>query len=184
MNDGPVTSETPREQSGVLVLRRQDQPVVIEVREVAGERQGNAGTAFRKSSVDHAVAIQLRDPGDPGILDSPQLLRPIFPVGLQGRPRVDSPVRDAVRRTSGAEVRQTPAVLRPHHQEDLAGIDETDRARIENRVDRIRPVFGLQNRIAVKATKQLLILLILRRAERIPTRTLVSRTKAGVVLHR
>jgi len=184
MNDGPVTSETPREQSGVLVLRRQDQAVVVEVLEVAGKRQRDTGAAFGKRRVDHAVAIQLRDPGDPGILDSPQLLRPLFPVGQQGGPRVDSPVRDAIRRTGGAEVRQTPAVLGPYQQEDLAGIDETDRTRIEDGVDRIGPVLGLQNRVAVKAPEQLLMLLILRRVERIPTRTLVGRTKAGVVLHR
>ncbi len=98
------SADPARQQGGVLILRRHDDAEALEVAEILGERQGDAGTVVRVGGVDDGVLAEFGDVGDAGVLDAPQLFRDGSGIGRQRGLRIDPPAVHAVGRAGRAQV--------------------------------------------------------------------------------
>ena len=152
MEQQPPAVEPVREQRRVLVVGAPDDPVPLDGDEVLGEREvdGRPRRAVRGAG-DHP-AVELVDPDDAGILETPLLARDAG-AGGEERLGIDRPAVDSVRGAGDGEVRDPTQVFDPGEQHGL--VLERGGGRVEDGVRRIGPLLRAEDRIAGMALEEL-----------------------------
>jgi hypothetical protein len=155
VNQRPASAELTWEECGVLVFGRHDRAVAFESLEVFSHRQRNEWSGARVGGVGHGVTAEAIEKDDARIFNTPEFFRVL--IGGCGKRwlSIDAPIGDTVSAARGREMRDTPTVLHAHQQQRVVG-GQSDRARVEDRVRRVRPVRRLQKRIAWVALKEIL----------------------------
>src|SRR5581483_10728632 len=95
-------------------------------------------------SVGNHIFVEFRNEGNPGVLDSPQLLRMVSKVWLECRRSVNLPIVNPVFRTRRAEVGM-PAPILDAAQQECRAVRKKRRSGVEDRIDRVGPVSGAQD---------------------------------------
>src|SRR5581483_11895034 len=116
MDQEPLTVDAMRKEGGILVFRRHDDAIALELVEIFGHSQRNSGPVARVSSIDNRIFAQLGNIGDARIFDAPYLLGKMLGICGQRRLRVDLPIVDAVGRARSTEMRKTASVLHAAEQ--------------------------------------------------------------------
>ena len=155
VKEDPLAVDPLGKHGGVLVLGRDDHPMTLDGDEILRGREidGRAGGAVRRAR-DHE-AIKLVDPHGARILEAPLLALHSL-SRLKQRLGIHSPPVDPVRRAGDREVRHASLRLDAREQDRLAADDR--RRRVEDDVDRSRPVRSAQDRVAGVAAEELALL--------------------------
>ena len=151
VKEHPAALDPVREERGVLVVRLSDDAAPLDAREVLCRREENGWARGSVGGAGDDPAVELVDPDDARILESPLLAR--GPARGEQRLGIDRPVADAVRRTGDSQVRDPPTVFDPGEQDGLA-VDDRG-GRVEDGVDGIGPVLRAENRIGRMALEEL-----------------------------
>ena len=155
VEEHPLAVDPVRQQRGVLVVGLADDAAALDAAEVLrrGEVDGGPGRPVGGAG-DHPVA-ELRHEDDARILEAPLLADDARGGREQGQ-RVDRPTVDAIGRAGGRQVRDAPQVL-DARQDDRRPVGETRCRGVEDGVDRVGPVLGLQNRVRGMSAEELAV---------------------------
>ena len=83
MNERPVSIDSPRQECGVLVIRRHDDAVALETAKIFGQSQRHTGTAARIRSVGDDVLLQFGNESDARVLNAPDFLGIFLGLGIK-----------------------------------------------------------------------------------------------------
>ena len=157
MNQGPASVDSSRQQGRIFIVGRHDDAKFFEGMKVFRQRERYARTAAGIGGVGDSILLELRHVGDSGILDAPQFFGELLRFGQERGLVIDVPLIDAVYRARCAQVREAAAIF--HAAEEKRGpIGQKCRARIENTIHGIGPVFCRQDRIRRVPGKQGVVL--------------------------
>ena len=153
MNERPVVANPSREKSRVLIFRLHNDAESFKALKVSGHGERDSRSSSGKGSIGNRVFVELRNIGDAGIFNTPDLLWKLAWVRHQRRPWVDHPTIDSIYRTGRAEVRHSGTVFHATEQECVSVLEQR-RTCIEDAVDWIRPVLSSQNGIATISSEE------------------------------
>ena len=144
VDQGPVVADAVRQQGRILVLRRQEsRHNRSKLRKSSVKAKRHARPGLRISRIHDGVVLQLGQPGDPRVFDAPFFFGMFVRVGQQRRHGIDSPAVHAV----FAIGRRTNATRRgglPPGKQQRRAVGQLRCPRVENGVDRVRPMLGGQ----------------------------------------
>src|SRR5712692_4095831 len=92
MDQSPMAVDPMRQQRRILIFRRHDDSVALEVLKIFRERQSYTGTVARVGCIDYGILAQLGDIGNTRIFNSPQFLGEFVGVSDKTGFRVNLPV--------------------------------------------------------------------------------------------
>ena len=153
MDERPQSADPVRQKGRILVVRRHDDAISLKLSEVLRQRQRNSGTTFGVRGEGHCILLQLWNVSDTRIFDAPKLFWILIWIRHQGWCWIDLPSVHTVRRTRGAEMRETAAILHPAKQQRRAILQQRCSG-VKHAIDPIRPVLTGQDWIGGMPMKE------------------------------
>ena len=144
MDERPQSADPVRQQGRILVVRRHNDSVSRKRPEILSKRKRNSGTAFGVGGVGHRILLQFGNVSEARIFDTPKLFRICIWIRHQRWLWIDNPSIHTIRRTRGAQMGETAAILHPAKQQRGA-VRQQCCSGIEYAIDPIRPVFAGQD---------------------------------------
>ena len=151
MNQREPAAEPSRKQTSILILRRKHSSHSRERMKIFRNRQRNKRTAFAERYISNRKLSLLLQPDDSRVFQSPSFLVRIM-VSLHRWLIVNLPVGQTVFAFAQCQMRKSTQIF--HSCKQQRTIRQFYRSRIKNRIYRIRPVVGIEYRIAVKPLKK------------------------------